>query len=339
MTSKTWATTDAVPTGVLAAALGESLAGRGGARRIVSVIRQPCAYRSSFALEELDVTLDDGSSLQLVFKDVSPAALSEDGRRAKPAFVLDPMREVEAYRCVLSHPATGAPAFHGAHIDAKQNRFWLFIERVAGQPLCETGDLGLWRAAARHLATMHARVRVDALATNLTARLLRYDAQWYRRWPHRALAFMRTSESVALLCRIASRYDLVIARLLALPPAFIHGECYAANVLVQDTALGPRIRPVDWEMAAVGPSLIDLAALIAGPWSVAARKSIIDTYLDALEDHGTRLDRSHLSSALDACRLHIALQWLGWSKDWTPPPTQTRDWLTEAREAAERLGL
>ena len=36
---------------------------------------------------------------------------------------------------------------------------------------------------------------------------------------------------------------------------------------------------------------------------------------------------------------HLALQWLGWSTDWTPPPAQAYDWLAEVREAAERLEL
>jgi len=36
---------------------------------------------------------------------------------------------------------------------------------------------------------------------------------------------------------------------------------------------------------------------------------------------------------------HLALQWLGWSADWTPPPEHARDWLVEALAAAERLGL
>jgi hypothetical protein len=43
--------------------------------------------------------------------------------------------------------------------------------------------------------------------------------------------------------------------------------------------------------------------------------------------------------ALDAAQLHLSLQWLGWSPDWTPPPEHARDWLADALATAERLGL
>jgi hypothetical protein len=45
------------------------------------------------------------------------------------------------------------------------------------------------------------------------------------------------------------------------------------------------------------------------------------------------------SDALTAARLHLALQWLGWSHDWMAPPEHAHDWLGEAMQAAERLGL
>jgi len=44
-------------------------------------------------------------------------------------------------------------------------------------------------------------------------------------------------------------------------------------------------------------------------------------------------------AALELCRLHLAVQWLGWSLDWSAPPQQAWDWLREALRAAERLGL
>ena len=37
-----------------------------------------------------------------------------------------------------------------------------------------------------------------------------------------------------------------------------------------------------------------------------------------------------LSADLARCRLHLALQWLGWSPDWRPPPEHAHDWLGEA---------
>jgi thiamine kinase-like enzyme len=112
-------------------------------------------------------------------------------------------------------------------------------------------------------------------------------------------------------------------RLLNLPVTFIHGEFYASNVMVD----GDRIRPIDWETAAVGPAMMDLAALCAGKLDDGQRDEIIDAY-----------GRDN-ADGLDECRLQLAIQWLGWSKDWTPPKDQQQDWLAEAMSLAGKLGI
>jgi hypothetical protein len=46
-----------------------------------------------------------------------------------------------------------------------------------------------------------------------------------------------------------------------------------------------------------------------------------------------------LLEALDAARLLLALQWLGWSPDWSPPVAHAHDWEAEAVFLAEKSGL
>jgi aminoglycoside phosphotransferase (APT) family kinase protein len=185
---------------------------------------------------------------------------------------------------------------------------------VPGFELAQSGDLEDWRRAARWLGCLHATF---AASPPSPGHLLDHDAAYYRVWPRRAAA--RAPE----VARIADRYEPVVERLLALPRTLIHGEFYASNVLVA----GERVAPVDWEMAAVGPGAVDLAALVTG-WTGEERADILAAYHPGVDD-----------GALAACRLHLALQWLGWSSDWTPPQAQAYDWLGEARDAAERLGL
>jgi aminoglycoside phosphotransferase (APT) family kinase protein len=124
---------------------------------------------------------------------------------------------------------------------------------------------------------------------------------------------------------VLEHHDAVVERLTALPRSFIHGELYASNVIVQLNG-ELRVAPVDWEMAAVGPGLFDLAALTTG-WTGRERSVIIAAY--------GGVDRI----ALDCCRLQLALQWLGWSLGWRPPAEHARDWLAEALEIVERLEL
>jgi hypothetical protein len=93
-------------------------------------------------------------------------------------------------------------------------------------------------------------------------------------------------------------------------------------------------------MAAVGPGLVDLAALVAGGWSAQERTALAMAYFEesTLRDAGWSGEAQFLS-ALDYCRLHLAVQWLGWSPAWSPPPEHAHDWLREALGLAEKLEL
>jgi len=124
-----------------------------------------------------------------------------------------------------------------------------------------------------------------------------------------------------------------------MPVTFIHGEYYASNILVPETAGKIRICPVDWEMAALGPGLMDLAALTAGKWRDEERDLIALAYCQAVPENEKRAAQDEFLTDLDFCRLHLSLQWLGWSPDWKPPPEHSQDWLTEAIRLADKLGL
>ena len=143
--------------------------------------------------------------------------------------------------------------------------------------------------------------------------------------------------ALAVLEPIVARYDeLVVERLLALEVTFLHGELYAANVLVDDAERPRRVAAVDWEQAAAGPGLVDLAALTAGGWSERDRAAIAAAYR-AARSTGDGAPEVGGADALAACRLHLAMQWLGWAADWCPPAEHRHDWLGEAAAAARRL--
>ena len=311
---------------LLGAALERGMAGR----VVVGLERRPSAYRTSCALEEVDIELDDGERIELMVKHLARAALSPQARDAKPRFLHDPLREIELYRDVLDGAGLGAPHFHGA----VPEHGWLFLERVHGFELYQVGERATWEHVARELARLHARL---APAAARAPRAIRYDADWYRCWPQRALRFAAAREeheARRVLERLAARYEPVVARLLALPTTVIHGEFYASNVLVDDPVAPRRVAPVDWEQAAIGPGLVDLAALTAGGWSDDERAAIAGAYREASAD---RLGVDEFADGLEACRLHLAFQWLGWSSDWSAPEEHRQDWLAEAERAAARL--
>src|SRR5439155_10574470 len=112
--------------------------------------------------------------------------------------------------------------------------------------------------------------------------LLRYDESFYWKWMERA------AENKPQVAAIARRYQSVIDQLVQLPATFIHGEFYPSNILVQ----GGQIRPVDWETAAIGPALMDVAALCAGRFDDDRRREIAKIY--GAQEHDVDLCRLHL---------------------------------------------
>jgi aminoglycoside phosphotransferase (APT) family kinase protein len=312
---------------------------------VLHVERRPSPFRTSFAIEEIVVTLRDGTVLELLLKDVSSAGLAAHARRVKPRFLQCPGREVEVYRRFLA-PIRIGPALFAAVNDAALGQQWLLLEHVAGVELYQVGERAIWEEVARWLARFHASlIADDALCREADAAgLVRYDAPFFHRWLRRALRFVmhdpsRGRDRRGVLEHVAGRYDELVQRLLSLPASLLHGDFFASNILVQETEHGRRVCPVDWEMAGVGPGLVDLAALCAGSWSDADRTSIALAYQREAISAGLVLPASTSAflAAFNACRLHLAVQLLGWSARWIPPAAHDHDWLREAEELIEQV--
>jgi hypothetical protein len=310
----------------------------GPARQVTDLRRRASLYRSSFVLEEWDVCLDDGTILPLAFKDLSWQGMSAHARAIKPGFLYDPRREIAVYRRILGNATPGtARCFAAAAMDGNNSSNWLLLERVLGPKLSEVGELSVWGEAARWAAGMHRRFMPHVAHLRERAPLLEYDVAFYRRWMSRARAFlMRSKPSMpATMARIrwlGARHERAMERVLALPRTLIHGEFYPSNILIEGQSTTPRVCPIDWELAAIGPGLVDLAALISGGWTEQKRDQIVAAYLKAIEPLPAPRPMD-----LDAARLHVAVQWLGWTGNWSPPREHAHDWFSDALRLAERI--
>jgi aminoglycoside phosphotransferase (APT) family kinase protein len=297
----------------------DELAALVGAR---SLRRRPFEYRSSAPLVELEA---DGRALLL--KDLSPWALTERARAAKVDFLHDPRREIEVYRSLLADADLGTPELVASVVEPERERYWLVVEKVRGTPLTQSG-IDDWPRVARWLARLHdlfeaiadtpGQTPSGSVPDSLPDSLLRYDRRYFERWPARG--------GVSL-----PGYETVVDRLAGLPTTLVHGELYASNVLLA----GERVCVVDWELAGVGPGVLDVAALTLGLPEEDA-DALVDAHLGALERPP---DREQFRFDLDCARLHLALQWLGWSADWAPPPEHALDWQAELPRLRERVGL
>jgi hypothetical protein len=275
--------------------LDEALERIGRVRR-----RVPYPYGTSWPIEQLELVRPDGTELRVLVKrlDGSPPL--------KPELVVHRGREIEAYG-LLEGRDLGTPRCYAS------GRWWLVVEKVPGVELWQRGDLEAWKATASWAAALHETFAADLIEPTT---LLRHNEGFYRALVQRARAQVGSE-----LKPLAAAVEHAIGRLTRLPTTLIHGELYPSNVLIAER----RVAVVDWEMAALGPGVIDLAALLTG-WEPSAQKELIRAYgAPDLAD-------------VAAAQLLLAYQWLGWGDGWEAPAEHRRDWLAEARDAAEQLG-
>ncbi len=312
--------------------------------KIERFVRSSNQFASSYQLQNLDVSLSDGSVLELIFKNVAPAAMLPAARKSKQARYIDPARELTMYANVLADRPHGTAACVGVRVDRRNDKYWLFLERVPGLNLSFVGNPQTWLGAVRWLARFHSDSIADLDKTRRAVPLIEYSSAYYRQWCRRTCTFVsQTKPKMSSAMRqLDSKYTTVTEKLLSLPQTLIHGDFYPANVLVRNGKRGlPAICPVDWELTAAGPGLVDLASITAGKWSEQERRTMLQAYWTELPSPQRSPWRqlNDLEQDLKYCRLHLAVQWVGWSRQWKPPKDQKYDWFKEMITLASELNL
>jgi aminoglycoside phosphotransferase (APT) family kinase protein len=299
-------------------------------------------YFSNFAgsnpLAVLRLDLAGGARLPVVWKDLSPASAMPH-RTPKPGLVTDPGREPLTYAELLASADVGTADCYGIDHDPGRGRHWLFMEAVPGVRLPEAADPDAWIAAAECLAKLHLTLARRARLGGLRVPLVRYDARHLWRWMDRALERTAGSSAEAHVQRLAARYGATVDRITAVPSTIIHGEFYPVNIVVSETGgkVG-RVCAVDWETTGIGPGWLDVAALTSGAWSAEERARVVAAYLGATLDR--RPDDQELATVIETvehCRIHLCVQWIGWSPGWSAPADQAHDWLEEALRLSGQL--
>jgi thiamine kinase-like enzyme len=309
---------------------------------IVTLKRVRSDYSSSYQIEHVQVVFENGDSLSLIYKNLSRNNILREARETRHPFLYNPEREIEVYRSILAQCDLGTARLYGSVIDEQADYYWLFIEKLPGLELYQLGEFETWLQAARWLATFHDLFNGRGKELESRAPLLRYDRSYYERWPLRAQSFLQDQSPTVRksINRLVGNYDQIIDRLLVLPTTLLHGDFFASNILVQQLEAGLRICPVDWDMAALGPGFIDLAALISGNWTENQKAALIQAYMETLQPDGKlpqNLDEQ--IAQITCCQLHLTMQWLGWSANWSPPEEHKQDWLEQALILADRLEL
>jgi len=225
---------------------------RGRRVRVVALERRSLEARSTHPIERLNVRLDSGERLRLVFKRLRRGSTAKGNRR-----------EVLIYRRLLERRGFGAPTVYASIYDHRLGDYWLFLEDL-GERTLEEGDRDEWLAAVRWLAEMHGTWWGRTSELRALGCLEDHGPHYYwriARTARRHLAQAGHREAVRWFDGLMRRFDSVVADLMSQPRTLVHGDVFPHNVLLQP---GPSVRPIDWESAAVGLAAWDLARLLDG---------------------------------------------------------------------------
>jgi Ser/Thr protein kinase RdoA (MazF antagonist) len=267
--------------------------------RIARLERRPLAT-SSHRIDRLRVTLASGERFRVIFKRLSPGEKLYGNER-----------EVLIYRRLLDGERFGAPALYASVHEEGERRYWLFLEDLGSKTL-EEGDDEEWLAAVRWLARMHgtSHGREDDLRG--LGCLMEHGPAYYHtvaQSARRNLELAGAGEALVRFDALMGRYDSLVSYLAGEPRTLVHGDLFAANLIIQP---GGRIRAIDWESAAVGLGAWELARLVDG-WG-AMKATFLAAYLAEFERHvAGPFDREGFQRLFGHCEILNALWDLRWS--------------------------
>jgi aminoglycoside/choline kinase family phosphotransferase len=264
---------------------------------------EPLDTCGTHLLSRLRLTLDSGKQLTVILKRLQP----QPDRGAH--------QTVRIYRRLLTDRRLDAPAVYASICDGVRSRHWLFLEDVGDCKLhyCE-GDA--WLAAFRLLGRVHAAYYHHEKELRALNSLGEHSPLFYRLLARSASEVLQRNAGRAQIARferaMARWFDAAVADLSRQPRTLVHGDAYDKNFMVQS---GPRIRPLDWEYAAIGVAASDVAQLVAG-WGP-EKQAFITAYLDEFAKHANvAVDRQAFERTLDHCEIIRVLQVLYW---WEGP--------------------
>lgn len=289
------------------------------------VDRRPNAYVASFPAEIVTCRLGDRRVVRLFCKYESGASDGSDGHRGGVVY------EAEVYRQLLARAGMSTPQFYGGWSDATGNGGLLVIEYLEDAlRLNKTRDsssllvrAAVWIARFQRLMTQR---RLEA-----PAHVRRYGRDYYLGWSqHAADHVARAGLHYHWLAPLREGFEGCLHLLTDGGHVPIHGEFYPRNVLVH----GGRIRPVDWESAALAVGEIDLASLVER-WSPDVTDACRAAYA---RTRWPGRPPSDFERRLDLARIYLHFRWIA-AGSFLSAPARSLWRFEDLRSTGERLGF
>jgi len=298
-------------------------------RAITRVRELPAPRATSYGLRRLAADLAGDGTLDLLVKtfDVSPHAVD--------VTLLRGARERFVYEAVLANRALGTARLHGTVWDDIRNRHWLVLEFVEGVKLRHSLENRV--AAAGWLGRLQASVAGEEDDLARPGYLLQYNHAYFHDTADRARQAVgsRSGTLRARLEGVLVGYESVTRVLSFRRPTLVHGSYRSSNVLVDTRCTPARVCPLDWELAAIGPPIHDLAFLADG-YDPRAVGEMCRAYGQGLTAAGQPVpDTTEMVEDIERLRLHKVLRSLARSAEWAYPYETVTKLVTQA-EAIRR---
>ena len=273
---------------------------------LVQVRREPSRFASSYRAEVVTVELASGDQVRLFLKDFGTSSFPKDDAAARRE------RELHVYRDLLPTMGLGTARYHGSLWDHDDQRFWLLLEFLGGSAVSSC-PLEAWIAAAGWVGRLHG-TRHCASRLEDSPLLIRHDETHLR---HRAELARHDVARFgpplrARLERVLRSYERMLDALIDDSPCLVHGGYRPENVqLVPAPGGGCRVCPLDWEMAAIGSPLHDLAILLDG-FETPQLDLLLGAYVAEAVVHGATIPPfPELRRLFDGFRLQRVINNLG----------------------------
>lgn len=300
---------------------------------IVTVRRRRHAHIGSYDCDLITAQLSTGEKFKLFLKDYRVSQKSKDEPELRRE------RELRVYRDLLSQTELGPPEYYGSVWDESERRFWIFLEFVDGV-VVQHQDVETSMLAAEWLGEMQGFFGRHPEVLSSCDFLIRQDSEFFRSKAERALwnVAQVSPSSARRLTEIVNGYEQVIEVLETQPLSLVHGGYIPWHILVDIKRKPARVCAVDWESAAFGPTLYDLAYFTHG-MEPQSRDRVLDAYRHAAIQHRVPTpDKTRMEFIVDCLRLHRIFDWLsrGLEKRFSEAKSA---WLVDQAEQLSRLVL
>ena len=224
--------------------------------------------------------------------------------------------------------------------DEARGWYWLLLEFVEAVQLRDL-EYEHWVTALGWLGTLHAHFRTRQAQLAHSTFLMRHDDAFF----HATAALARdvvaklSPVMATRLSDVLRDYGRLVRIMTDQPTTLVHGAYRPPNVMVVfDEAAPPRICPIDWEEAAIGSPLYDVAYLSDG-FEPPRLNEVWGAYRHEAERGGVYVaPRDEMRRVTDSFRVHKLLNLLGKSIHRNYPPDSVEKMIGMADALSRSIG-